>query len=66
MQLTYQSMPMSMQWCLSCHRHPEKFVRPRDKVYDMTWKADDQQALGAQLVKEYRIQSKTNCSVCHY
>src|SRR5512133_1731986 len=66
MQLTYQAMPMSMQWCLSCHRNPEKFVRPRDKVYDMTWKADDQQALGAQLVKEYRIQSKTNCSVCHY
>ena len=66
MQLTYQAEPMSMQWCLNCHRNPEKFVRPRDKVYDMTWKAGDQQALGAQLVKEYRIQSKTNCSVCHY
>jgi hypothetical protein len=55
-----------MGWCLQCHRSPEKFVRPRDKVYDMAWKADDQKALGAQLVKEYRIQSKTNCSVCHY
>ena len=66
MQLMWQDSPMTMQWCLECHRNPEKYVRPRDKVFDMQWKADDQKTLGAQLVKEYRIQSKTNCSVCHY
>lgn len=66
MQLMWQDSPLTMQWCLECHRNPEKFVRPRDKVFDMTWKADDQKTLGAQLVREYRIQSKTNCSVCHY
>lgn len=66
MQLTYQATPMTMQWCLSCHRHPERQVRPRDKVFDMEWKAEDQETLGAQLVSEYRIQSKMNCSVCHY
>jgi hypothetical protein len=66
MQLTYQDSPMTMQWCLECHRKPERFVRPRDKVFDMEWQAEDQETLGAQLVKEYRIQSKTNCSVCHY
>jgi hypothetical protein len=66
MQLMWQDSPMTMQWCLECHRNPEKYVRPRDKVFDMQWKAEDQKTLGAQLVKEYRIQSKTNCSVCHY
>ncbi len=66
MQLTYQSSPMTMQWCLECHRKPERHVRPRDKVFDMEWQAEDQKTLGAQLVKEYRIQSKMNCSVCHY
>ena len=66
MQLMWQSSPMTMQWCLDCHRKPERFVRPRDKVFDMEWKADDQKTLGAQLVREYRIQSKMNCSVCHY
>jgi hypothetical protein len=66
MQLMYQDSPMTMQWCLECHRNPEKHVRPRERVFDMTWKAEDQKTLGAQLVKEYRIQSKTNCSVCHY
>jgi hypothetical protein len=66
MQLMWQDSPMTMQWCLDCHRKPERFVRPRDKVFDMEWKADDQKSLGAQLVREYRIQSKMNCSVCHY
>jgi hypothetical protein len=66
MQLTYQAEPMTMQWCLSCHRHPERHVRPRDKVFDMEWKAEDQKKLGAQLVDEYRIKSKLNCSICHY
>lgn len=66
MQLTNQDSPMTMQWCLECHRHPERYVRPKDKVFDMEWKAEDQATLGPQLVKEYRIQSETNCSMCHY
>ena len=66
MQLTLQASPLTMQWCLECHRNPARHVRPRDKVFDMEWQAEDQETLGAQLVKEYRIQSKMNCSVCHY
>ena len=54
-----------MRWCLDCHRNPEKHVRPRDKVFDLAWKRPD----GFdphRYVEEYRIKSKTNCSVCHY
>lgn len=66
MPLTYKAEPMSMAWCLECHRAPEKFIRPRDKVFDMDWKSENQARQGAQLVKDYGVQKKTNCSVCHY
>lgn len=58
-----------MAWCLQCHRNPEKFIRPVDKVYDMGYQpAEDQLTLGRQLVKEYNILSPEqllNCSTCH-
>jgi hypothetical protein len=65
MPLMWKNMKLQMQECLECHRNPEKFVRPRDKVTDMTWTAPDQIKLGRQLVKDYHIQSQTDCFVCH-
>lgn len=66
MPLTWQEKPLTMAWCLECHRAPENHVRPRDKVFDLAWEAENQKELGPQLVREYRIQEKTSCSVCHY
>src|SRR5512132_2132887 len=37
MGLTYQASPLTMAWCLECHRNPEKFVRPRSEVFNMNW-----------------------------
>lgn len=65
MPLMMQAVSLQMIWCLECHRHPERFVRPREAVFDMTWKAEDQAALGSSLVSEYGIRSKTSCSTCH-
>ena len=69
MPLVYQQAPLTMSWCLDCHRNPEKFVRPREEVFNMNWvpPADDPD-LGARLVRDYRIgspQQLTNCSTCH-
>lgn len=66
MPLTWKSESMTMEFCLSCHRAPEKFVRPKSEVFNMAWKAPNQAELGAKLVKEYRIRKVTNCSACHY
>lgn len=65
MQLTSKEKSLQMGWCLECHRNPELFVRPRDQITSMDWKPTDQKTLGKQLVQEYHIQSKTDCSVCH-
>ncbi|HUP64382.1 MAG TPA: cytochrome c3 family protein [Thermoanaerobaculia bacterium] len=66
MPLTWQEEPLTMAWCLECHRAPEEHVRPKEKVFDLAWEAEDQETLGPELVREYRILEKTSCSVCHY
>ena len=66
MPLTWQQASLQMEWCLDCHRHPEKFVRPRSEVFNVTYQPPaNQEELGKKLVKEYRIQSLTSCSTCH-
>ena len=37
MPLTWKAEPMTMEWCLSCHRNPEKHLRPREEVFNMDW-----------------------------
>jgi hypothetical protein len=68
MPLTYKDKPLTMEWCLECHRHPERHVRPKDKVFEMDWKPEgDQVAQGQKLIEEYHVPTDrmTNCSVCH-
>ena len=37
MPLMYQQESLQMEWCLSCHRAPEKNLRPRDQVFNMRY-----------------------------
>jgi len=67
--LVMKREPLTMQWCLDCHRHPERVLRPREYVYDLEWKPkEDQTQLGERLMREYHVLSSyqlTNCSTCH-
>lgn len=66
MPLMYQENTLYMDWCLECHRNPEMRVRPKDKVFDMTYQhPPNQKELGAKLVAEYKIQKFTDCYTCH-
>lgn len=66
MPIMYEAQSLRMKWCLDCHRHPDRYVRPRDKVFDMSYQPPaNQEQLGQQLVKEYHIQSLISCSTCH-
>ena len=66
MPLMWRENTLYMEWCLECHRNPEKFVRPREQVFNMDWQPpSDQIALGQKLVRQYKIESLTSCSVCH-
>lgn len=69
MPTVWQVASLQMEWCLQCHRAPEKFVRPRDQIFNMEWQpGPDQERLGRELVKAYDIKSAavlTSCSTCH-
>ena len=66
MPLTWQAPPLTMSWCLECHRHPEKYVRPKSDVFNASYtQPADQEAVGRRLVKQYNIHSLTSCSICH-
>ena len=69
MQLMWQAASLQMEWCLDCHRQPERYLRPREQVFNMAWRpAADQSELGRQLMKQYNVKSAavlTSCSTCH-
>lgn len=69
MPLVWQATPMLMTWCLDCHRNPEASLRPRDQVFNMDWKAPENQTeIGKQLRAQYGLRTTdelTSCSTCH-
>jgi len=66
MPLMWQEKSLQMEWCLDCHRAPERYVRPRAAVFRVDYVPPPNQAeLGARLVEAYQIQKLTSCSVCH-
>jgi hypothetical protein len=69
MPLTQKTQTLYMKWCLDCHREPQKYIRPRDKVFDVAWQQPpNQEAEGAKLMGEYHVDTTgrlTNCGTCH-
>lgn len=79
MPLMWQESTLQMQWCLDCHRNPERNVRPRSEVFSVSYRPPsefhpvtvsgktftDQVEMGKALVAEYQIQKLTSCSTCH-
>lgn len=65
----YQENTLQMEWCLSCHREPEKFLRPKEEIFNTSWDVNNlTDAQRKQLKADYRIRSKellTSCSTCH-
>ena len=69
MPLMYKAETLQMEWCLGCHRQPERYLRPREEVFNMNYEPPaDQIALGRRLVQAYKVPSVaqlTSCSTCH-
>ena len=71
MPLMRQAASLLMEFCLDCHRAPEKYIRPRSEVFNMNYKVPagtTQLAEGLRLKKEYNIpgtEHMTSCSICH-
>jgi len=78
MPLMYQYASLQMEWCLNCHRTPEKNLRPRQEVFNMRYEQPssgnpvvvdgksytDQLSLGTYLVKKYEVRGVTEITNC--
>lgn len=66
MEKVQQMQPLSMSWCLDCHRNPEPHLRPVDQITNMSYTPPADQAAFAERVKEEKKLNPTqDCSGCH-
>jgi hypothetical protein len=79
MPLMYQQESLQMEWCLNCHRAPEKNLRPRDQVFNMRYQQPtdvnpvvvdgkaftEQLALGSELLKKYSVRNVKDITSCN-
>jgi len=66
MEIVTQTTPLSMSWCLDCHRNPDPYRRPVSEVTNMRWTPPrDVQVRAALLKGERPVNPPTDCSGCH-
>jgi hypothetical protein len=79
MPLMYAENSLQMEFCLDCHRAPEKQLRPKAEVFNMDYKQPssdepvevngqkftDQAGLGTYLKKEYHLRSERDITSCN-
>ena len=64
----YQAEMLNMGWCLECHRHPWRHLRPKEHVFEFRWQPPaEQEELGRELVARYGIEPAEldSCYICH-
>src|SRR5208283_875775 len=64
----HQAKPLTMSFCLECHRDPAAHLRKPELITDLDWKpesAEKQHDEGKKLMAEWHTESLQNCSACH-
>ncbi|HJT71560.1 MAG TPA: cytochrome c3 family protein [Terriglobales bacterium] len=78
MPLMFNYASLQMEWCIGCHRGPEKELRPRDQVFNMRYQQPstdlpvvvdgksftDQMSLGKYLSNKYNLRSAMDITSC--
>jgi len=59
----YQVAPLTMEWCVSCHRAPERYLS-LEPAGLAGWKRGDV-VRGAALVATFDTERLTSCTTCH-
>jgi hypothetical protein len=70
MEVVRQDQPLSMAWCLDCHRNPEPNLRPVSEITNMGWERPedtDPAEYAATLVENGQryVIPPENCGGCH-
>jgi hypothetical protein len=66
MEVVHQEQPLSMSWCLDCHRNPAPNLRPLSEITNMTWRpARDAKAREQQIAALRPVHPPQDCTGCH-
>ena len=68
MEVVYHAEPLSMAWCLECHRNPAAHLRPREEVLNLSWQppyGESQLEVGTRLQEQWNINPPETCQGCH-
>lgn len=65
MEVVYQAKPLSMGWCLECHRAVEGKIRPLSLVTDLAWKEEELDFIAPELIQAYGVAPREDCNTCH-
>jgi hypothetical protein len=67
MEVVHQTQPLSMGWCLDCHRNPGPHLRPVDQVTNMSWTPPDadRAETARVLMHDLGVATSEDCSTCH-
>jgi hypothetical protein len=80
MPVVFQTQPLSMGWCLDCHRalenQPELYLVPPDQVTNVLWVEQHLQNVQAgrgegefsarEILESLRLNPPQNCGACHH
>jgi len=78
MPLMYAENTLQMEWCLDCHREPEKYLRPREQVFNMRYEQPSSEhaveldgksytsqfELGTALRQKYHLRTTQDITSC--
>jgi hypothetical protein len=66
MEVVQLAKPLSMGWCLNCHRNPGPNLRPVAQVTNMDWQPPENQAeFAREQIEKKNLKPREECSACH-
>lgn len=66
MEVVQLDQPLSMSWCLDCHRNPAPHLRPASAITTMGYTPPaDQADFAARRISERTMKPPVTCSGCH-
>jgi hypothetical protein len=62
-----QAQPLSMRFCLNCHRDPAANIRPPEEVFNLDWERPENftKTQGQEMVRHWNVNPSQSCSACH-
>lgn len=79
MEVVHQDKPLSMSWCLECHRNPTPRLRPQSEITNLAWTWEDSYETEKDFLDAMHVtygakdsdpetdpyKASTSCSTCH-